>query len=376
MMSKTTYCQVLLGIFMLAILFAAEVSFAQSDPDPTPIEVPTICNDDENVPIQLRTFKPNRMSGNVVRCIEKVVSSKGDKLIENYVKFAQYGIFYSTIIAVILFFARVMFGVVRTKGVTLMFVFKLILVLFVANPENTEMMQGWRDALIQWPQDMSVNILEAFDSPIRKDSRLVEGLPDSSPPVYIPDPLGNSTDDVFDYLDVYILKMFGVDNKELDENVKDEKQAEIYIGAAALVIGLLFTGPVGPAVAGITAGFVLVVIFAAAQAVLLFSTIIIAINFLIAIAPLAVACILFEPTKKITSTWFNYLLVYVTQPILLMAFLGMTLGILSGIVDKFADPHEKVLAKWNNVDGESVRETKLFDCSNIEVSGECNWVFR
>jgi len=377
---------IFLILFQASLLLLVSAALAQGPPvedepeNPGPddgvneklLYVPDVCEDDIDIPIINRTMKPNRVSGNVIRCIEKVVTRSADRLIDNYIFYVKFIVFNVIVIAILVFFVRVMFGVVRTKGITLLFCIKIFTVLFLTNPENTELLQDWRDALIEWPQDMSLQILKAFHSPVQSDgsaSHLLPVIPGTDP-IIVPNPLGNETDDVFDYLDVYMAKFFGIDITTIDTNQAQGETSKIYVGAAAMAITLLFTGPAGPLVAALTVGFVLTVIFAIAQAVLFFCTIIIAVNFLIAISPIAVTCMLFESTKKIFKTYCNYLLIYVTQPILLMAILGMVLGVLYGVVDEFKKPHELIYGKILKNDGSINNTTTIVDCSDLEISGE------
>lgn len=325
----------------IAIIFSALFIYAEPAHASDLVLVPKICDSDDII-------KPNRISGNVVRCVEFIVSDRGDELIDKYISEFSYIVFHVIVLAIIIFFMRVMYGVARARGVISLFAAKVLLVLMIVNPENTPEIKEWRDALINFPKDISMEILSAVESPINKDV-------DS----------GIETEDVFDQLDVYIIRMFGVDESTLSDNSAEQK--EVYLGIAAMVAGLFFTGSVGVAVAAITVGFVIAVLMAAAQAVLFFCTIIIALNFLAAIAPITVTCILFQPTKRITTLWFQYLLIYIIQPILLMAFLGLTLGMIDGVISNFDDPHDKILGKWENKDQNKRYEVTLFDCSNMSI---------
>lgn len=335
-------------LFLSAIFISEGDSFAQNSDKI--VLVPDICSDPEGTPNALRTIQANRMGGNIVRCVEKIVSEKGDQLIEGMVEDYSFVVFHVIILAIIIFFMRVMFGVARARGVISMFMAKVLLVLFVVNPDNTNVIIDWRDALIEFPQEISMNVLRAVESPINNSGSSTEAV------------------DVFDRLDQYVLQMFGVDESTLSPD--KDVQTEVYIGVAAMVAGLFFTGSIGAAISAISVGFVIAVMTAVAQAVLFFCTVIIALNFLAAIAPIAVTCILFQPTKRITSMWFQYMLIYIIQPILLMTVLGMTMGIIDGVVDNFDDPHSKILGKLENVDGKPQHEVTIFDCSNMSIPGE------
>ncbi len=294
-------------------------------------------------------IKANRMTGNIVRCVDEIVSDKADELIEGMIGDYSFIVFHVIIISIILFFMRVMYGVSRARGVISMYMAKVLLVLYVVSPDNADMIIDTKDAILEFPKEISLNILEAVKSPIDNSGS------------------NNITeDDVFDVLYQYVLKLLGVDESKLSDD-KNEPQ-EIFIGIAALVAGLLFTGSVGAAVSAISVGYVIAIIVAIAEVVLFFCVIIISLNFLAAIAPITVTCILFQATKRITTLWFQYCLIYVIQPILLMAMLGMTLGILDGVVDAIDGHHESVLDKWENTDGTSVKDITLFDCSNMSVS--------
>jgi hypothetical protein len=328
-----------IAIMALVMLLGFE-ALAQTPPTPDPnkiIQIPNICDG---------VIKPNRMSGNVVRCVEEIIDERADDLIDGMVADYSFIVFHVVILAVVLFFIRVMFGVARARGIISMFAAKVVLVLFIANPESSEAIKDWRDAITEFPKDISLNILDAVDSPITA-SQADEAV------------------DVFDMLDLYVFSMLGVDESQLSDD--QNNPSEIYVGIAALIAAILFTGSVGAAVSAISVGFLIALIVAMAEITLFFCTIIVAINFLAAIAPIAVSCILFQPTKKICSMWFQYCIIYVVQPILLMAGLGLFLAVLSGVIGQFEDKHEKIKGKLENQDGNSMTEVSLFDCSNLSI---------
>jgi hypothetical protein len=284
-------------------------------------------------------------------------------------------------IALVIFSLRVMFGAVRTQGIAMMFVAKLVFVIYMSNPANVLELYKWRDAFIEFPQTISWEVLQAVESPITKDKNQLSE----------PGDLVFREDDVFDYFDRYAMYMLGVeqcfvDGPATEDCVTDRGDREqVYIGLAALVSAFLFTEDIGASIALVALIYALSIIFAMAQAVLFFCTVIVAINFLIAIAPLAAACILFNSTKRITQLWLNYLIVYTIQPILLMAFLGLILGLISQIVkmpdlgnpedlgeglllNKFWKTYKDVRHSYGNPTGTEVREIKLLDCKDIVAS--------
>ncbi|HCR86075.1 MAG TPA: hypothetical protein DIV86_05295 [Alphaproteobacteria bacterium] len=177
----------------------------------------------------------------------------------------------------------------------------------------------------------------------------------------------NDDDDIFDKYDSYILHFFGAQDidKETTAELKKTKEESIYIGIAVLLGGLFFTGDIGNSITMIGVMFILAVLVAAMQAVLIFTTITIALNVLMALAPLAVTCILFDPLKKMTNMWFFALIAYAIQPLVLTTFLAITLGLLSGLVNMKRDI---------NGDGQIDADEKMFsgvyDGVKIKMSGE------
>ncbi len=354
-------------------------------------------------------IKPNKLTGNVIRCAERIIDEGADRLINNYMKLFSSMIFYVIILAVMFHGMKMMFGVAKEHGYTLMMTMKVLLVLFVCSPNGYLYMHNARTTLLNFPKDISASILsmppgemstfldwvdyfgdgavtQVFDFLTWDDEYwkfndfmlsktnhgdddgdgIENGVDDDDDGDGNPDPTKRMSD-VYDKLDELIIRLFGVAKVDAES---DEQKTELFIGMAALVAGLLFTGPIGISVAMIAIIYTTAIFFAIAEIALFFLVIMIAINFLIAIAPLALACMLFEQTKRITKLWFSYLLIYSIQPIVLSAFLAFVIMVIAQVANQMEAPYKKIQEKWQNSDNQPDMKTKLFDCMGMSGSND------
>lgn len=347
-----------LKIFLLFICFYSQSALAGpvTPDEEKKLKFIQTCKEDETI------FRPWRITGNVVRCIEKVINTSADKLIDNYIAGFSTFVFYSTMIAVFFFSFKVMFGLARTRGLTIVYLLKIALVLSITSPGTGDYLKTVRDTMISAPKYFSVLLVNSVTFPI-------QGLSEDK-----------VNEDIFDVFDKYILKFFGVDEADqkfekgtADKTASDrakERTKEVYIGIAAVVAGLFFTGQVGFTITTIALGFVTALLFAIAQAVLFYATITVALNFLIAISPIAAVAFLFEPFKRITSVWFTSFIGYAVQPVIFVAFLALTLSVLDQTVASFENPYQKIQMKLLNADGDPGKEVPLFKCGKFQDSPE------
>jgi len=343
-------------------------------------------------------IKPNSITGNIIRCVEKVVRSAGDKLLLRYTLLFANIIFYAVMIAIMMHGVKMMYGVANMQGVTFTTIAKILVVLYFSTPQGVWQIRQWRDAIIDFPKTIGVQILAAVDPDHSKD--IIPGVLNYGTlltdfEVNVGGALGTNLGDelllypaVYDKLDTQIMKFFGMDcgdksaagvdpdpdtdctpgDTETSNVDRQKKNNQLYIGIAALVVGLFATGPLGAQVSMVAIIYSTSVIFAVAEVVLFFILITVAINFLAAIAPLAIACILFERTHGIFKVWLSYVLSYLVQPIFLVAFLAMILAIVGNISPEMQNFYKKVRLKWQNDSASPNMETTLYNCLGHKLS--------
>lgn len=113
-------------------------------------------------------------------------------------------------------------------------------------------------------------------------------------------------------------------------------------GWLLLLIGFMLSG-IGILIVLLSVLLVFSLIMFMVQTVLLYITSIIAITFLIAITPLMLPLILFNYPKfrSMTEQWFRHILVYSLQPVFLVGFLALTIGIINEVALIMGDINEK-----------------------------------
>lgn len=297
------------------------------------------CPPDQEVTVNA-LFKPGSVTGNIVRCMQRVVDQSGNVLIENFVSNFSRLVYYGIMFGVLIWAMRMMFGIGKSRGLISIMLIKLTLVMYICDPGNIPQLEKWRDGILDFPKRFSSNILDNVEYISCRVSKTDFSI--CIPPVSLGT---HADDDIFDKYDNYILHFFGaIDEPKDTQDVKDQKEKfrneGVYLGIATMIAGLFFTGDIGNAVTMIGIMFILAVIVSAMQAIFLFTTIAIAVNILMALAPLMVTFILFDPLKKMTMTWFYSLLSYSIQPIIFTTFMAFTLGILSGLTNLKVDLNE------------------------------------
>ncbi len=372
--------------------------------------------------------KPNKITGNIVRCANAVVNLGGDRIISNFVKPFSAVVFYVIIVAIVFYGIQMMYGVAR-KDVTLMMVIKILAVLFVCGPQGYLFLKNTRNVLIGFPKNISSSLVA---DPGATHDKMVEYPPGSglmivdtlipnpaydasnpTPGVYemIPNPDTNATpnqehditllggaldilgiknlmckpdgtmlvgglkcpsyrmEDLYDKFDESILRIFGVSDSDI---YSGQKNPELFMGVVVLVAGLIFTGGWGVMFAVQLMLLATATLFAIAQMALFFIIVAIAINVLIAIAPIALACMLFKSTEGITRKWLSYLFIYSLQPIILVAFMVITVTILEDLTKKYKDInlYDKVGMNIVNANGNPNTKMSIFNCFGASSSSD------
>lgn len=296
-------------------------------------------------------FKKDKITGNLIRCAQKLVFKGGDRLIIGYTSMFAVWIHYIVILAVVFFGIKMMFGQTMEKGITLVMIAKITLVLYMTSyPGAIKLLQA-KDALYQASSNLVINILripnnndsffaQAVDisglfsglSSITctPEGRVLSAIPATTAPGGTGDINGNTVTvggwcsknlaSVFDEIDVMLFKMYGLTDEQANSTDPNQKK---FNGLIVFAVGLFFTGSIGLSMTMIFLVYFLSIAFAFAQIVMLFIICMIAINFLVAIAPIAIAGILFDQTKRMTKVWFSYLLTYTILPVVLAAFVWL-----------------------------------------------------
>ncbi len=374
-------------IMLLFTLFVPAVASAQTPPAEPPSKFSTICSkavkDPNNSELVLK-----RPVSNIIRCAQKVINKGGDRIINVFTRFFANVVFYTMILAIMAHGIRMLMGSAKHHGVTTMLIVKIVVALFFCSPQGYWYMQQIKNGLIMFPQTMSGSIMiipengqsgfMAFLSSFVDDisSMICTSTGDTNIPSFtgmfdnnpqtagvLQCPTGN---DIFDKLDVILLKLMGVPASEAEIPAND-KGSSLFIGIVVLGMGLIAVGTYGAMVGAIILTYVTVMLFAVAQLALYFIVVAVMINILAAFTPLMLACMFFQQTSGITARWFNLLLVYTIQPVVFAGFLFVILVILQPVAKDFSRYYEKVHNKYSNTSGQPGMKAKLFDC--IGLSG-------
>jgi hypothetical protein len=331
-----------------------------------------ICAGDNTV------FKPDKLTGNLIRCSQKLIFKGGDRLIISYTSMFASWIHYIVILAILFFGIKMMFGLTMEKGITLVMIAKITLVLYMTSYPGTFRLLQLKDALYQGSSNLVINILRVPDDNdsffakaidvsslfgglssmiCSPEGRLLGGTvgdfqatnPDGSPKFRL---CNKNLGSVFDDIDVLLFKLYGLDDEQANSTDPNQKK---FNGLIVFAVGLFFTGSIGLSMTMIFITYFLAIAFAFGQILMLFIICMIAINFLVAIAPLALAGILFDQTKRMTKVWFNYLLTYTILPVVLAAFLWLIGIVLYGMMQQpeYIDARAKIMTsidKMKNVD--------------------------
>lgn len=368
-----------LKLLQIMVLFALMVIPERSysyegqtyQPHSKPGVFSTICKDE---------IKPGRFTGNIIRCVNKIVDTAGDRLLSTYVRFFASIVYYTVILAIMFHGMRMMFGMTKEHGITIVLIIKIVVVLYFCSMPGYALLRNVRTTLIDFPRAMTFAIVadRGFGIPVLDViiSPALGAFSSIAPNAasYL----------MFDELDKRFCAMLGGDTDGCAalQNVSDSSKmpAKSQIKIAALAAGLFATGGMGLTITMIILTYITAMLFLAAQIILFFVVVAIAINFLAAIAPLALACMLFEPTVRITKIWFNFLLIYTIQPIVFAAFLYVLIIVFSAATEAknssqeviYKKAYERLGWKYENADNEEGSQISLFDCFGVQTSNDIN----
>ena len=344
-------------ILFLLLTFVSQNSYAQANDDvhtDSPLNVGVKPWEPIGGPLKELCTKENKtghFTGNIVRCVNKIVTNGGDRVLNVYVKFLSTIVYYAVILAILFHGLRMMFGVARNHGITIMLIVKLVVVLYFCSAPGFALLKNARTTLINFPKAISVAIVapDPLGSPILG---VFGGIGIGFIGMFAPNFV---MDQAFDKVDTIVCEMIGGgdNSNNAKEEISETKCGGLLNGDLskiklfALGAGLFFTGSMGLSLTMIILTYLTATFMVLAQLILYFTVLSIAINFLMALAPLALACMLFEPTVRITKTWFNFLIAYSIQPIVFAAFLALMVTVFSSAKDESKKVYQKVSDNHN-----------------------------
>lgn len=283
------------------------------------------------------------------------------------------------VLAIVVFSFKVFMGQANIRSLSFVFIMKVIIVFTVIGGNPVEAaMSGFRllkikDTLVSAPRHFGGIIIDSIykdNAPIDSATKafgtavdlimnvppftsifgtrslkippfniggMVIDIPDV--PITIDAPDFVSSGAPFQLLDKNIYSV--LDLKKIKNTFDDTKTMQI--GAAQVLVGLLFSGEFGAMLSVVIIIYAMVMVVATAQAILFFVTAHLILTVLMALAPVVMPCMLFERTSHITKKWFMALISYTLQPLVFMAFFAFTILIL----DKVSDP----IRTGNDVNG-------------------------
>jgi hypothetical protein len=322
-------------------------------------------------------FKPDKLTGNLIRCAQVLVFKGGDRLIIGYTSMFASWIHYIVILAIVFFGIKMMFGQAMEKGITLVMIAKITLVLYMTSYPGTFRLLQAKDALFQASSNLVINILkvpdnispppEGFFARVGSVTDFGAGItsmfctpegrvlaaPGTNGVPAVPFCNNKNLGTVFDDIDTLIFRLYGLTDEQASS--ADPKQKN-FNGLIIFLVGMFFTGEIGLSLTMLFLTYFLAAAFAFGQILMLFIICMIAINFLVAIAPIALAGILFDQTKRMTKVWFSYLLTYTILPVVLAAFLWLIGIVLYGIMQEpeFLRAKEKINSSIQNMVNKNV----------------------
>jgi hypothetical protein len=336
--------------------------------------------------IDPRKFDQTSLSHSLVFCADLYIRLASIPFILKYTVLMSQVVSAALVLAIMVFSFKVFMGQANIKSLTFAFFFKIVIVLTVigSNPFNAvsgaNRLISIKETLVHAPREFGGAIVKALytnenlrnsntplpnNTPIQAAEQsygaiksVIEAIPGLSdvlkpqnialPSIPMPSPLpaitlGNLTIDLslptfyesglmFQLFDKHISVV--LDLKNIEDLFGSTGQKTTKIGIASIIVGLLFASDITAMVSIVVLIYMVVLISALAQAVLMFITAHLVLTILIAMAPIVMPCLLFTKTEHITKKWFMAIISYSLQPLIFVAFFAFTVVML----DKFATP--------------------------------------
>lgn len=291
------------------------------------------------------------VSRNVIQCITDIVNLIADNHINKMTQMLQRYVGVLSMLAIILYGIRLIYGAARIRGESVLLLIKLCLVSYFATSDG---LLDLRETII----NSSIELGNAFMAMLylftaQTDAAAKLGLGSAGniqtflilgKPELVLNPIvfnvltlklfatgggayiANPT--IFDVLDKTILTILGVNSSNTG-----------LMAAAWLFIGTFFGGPIGVAVGVFILSIVVALLTACVQIVFIFAMTIIGLTFLLALGPIFIPLVLFSPTKSIFQNWLSWVISLTLQPMVLVIFLVMMLFAIDWV---FVQPLKKV----------------------------------
>lgn len=143
------------------------------------------------------------------------------------------------------------------------------------------------------------------------------------------------------------------------------------VGLSMLLAGLFFTGPIGAAITVLVISLIMSILLALVQSMMLYVVSLFAVTVLFALAPVMAPFLLFEQTKSIFRQWWQHIIVYSLQPVILVAFLAVTLSVLADISGLMQDFYTNADLQQSGTNEKNV--CTLFKFSDIISYDQSTW---
>lgn len=325
------------------------------------------------------------ISANLMNCIYNLVNSVSLGFATNIEANVTNILSSILTIGLIIYIIRIIFGAQQAvAGPTMLFALKYIFVIFLATNPTT--LDEYRRAFFSSSVDLGYVMTEQIlDS---KTDRCKSSVFDSTEGQFR----------IFEYFDCVILELIGyrvgvpascMDTTvspevpytptwpSLNCNVGDtETKAPVtgelnVIGIGVVLFGLFFTGPIGAAILVLAISLIMSIILALVQSMMLYVVSLFAVTVLFALAPIMAPFLLFEQTKSVFRQWWQHIIVYSLQPVILVAFLSVTLGVLADISTLLQDFYTDANLQESGIDEKNT--CTLFKFSDIISYDTSTW---
>lgn len=246
------------------------------------------------------TIANAKISQNIVECMNYAMENIADNYYPNLITFSR-KLVSAVVILSIFFFAvkTTLRPATIDKGKFFIYIMKLVIIFGLAL--NADFLLAWRNALLSASAGMGQIISGVLNGP------------------------GAPTTTLWQNLDMSVLRILGI---------RPGHGYGTTFLLFAIMIGLLMAGgPAGLKVVVIGLTVIITMFIAVVQCIFIYITSLIAITFLLGLAPLIVPLILFKKTVRITKAWFNHLVVYTVSPVIMTAFMVMFFKVLEMPLD-------------------------------------------
>lgn len=268
-------------------------------------------------------------------------------------------------LGIIILGIKIVFGSVPLVAETGVLAFKLAIVFAFAN--NPQLIETWMGFIKNGSREFSSVVSNAIladgvHSTFEDLLEVKKNLPGSSSGATyrVVCSQTDMRDDVFRRLDCIIQHTIA----SIKDGDPEEKIGMITMGA--VMMGSLFLGGWGAIIPFVALWSMLLLAFTIVQAVMIYLVSMIAISFLAALTPIILPLWFFGLFRGMLSNWGSYLLMYSIQPVIMFAFLAMTVTVLSSVTYEFQELNKYI---ERNASGDMGKRTaRIFDTGTMSVN--------